>query len=79
MVKRDGNGMAGTSVLVRALCELKGKSVEEIKTFLADKSQADKVALRNNTKVKPIVDRIEAEKAAKKGAGVDTEAMLEGI
>ena len=74
-VKREANGMAGTSVLVRALVEYTGKPVEAIKQFLAGKSQAEKVALRNNPKIKPIVERIEAEKASKK-ANVDTDAML---
>ena len=74
-VKREANGMAGTSVLVRALVEHTGKTVEQIKTFLSGKSQAEKVALRNNPKIKPIVERIEAEKASK-AAKVDTDAML---
>lgn len=74
-VKREANGMAGTSVLVRALVEHTGKTVEAIKTFLSGKSQAEKVALRNNPKIKPIVERIEAEKASKK-SDVDTDAML---
>lgn len=73
--KKEANGMAGTSVLVRALVEHTGKTVDAIKAFLANKSQAEKVALRNNPKVKPIVERIEAEKASKK-ANVDTDAML---
>jgi hypothetical protein len=74
-IKREANGMAGTSVLVRALVEHTGKTVDAIKQFLSGKSQAEKVALRNNPKIKPIVERIEAEKASKK-ANVDTDAML---
>jgi len=74
-VKREANGMAGTSVLVRALVEVMGKTVEQIKEFLGKKSQAEKVALRNNPRVKPVVERIEAEKTSKKSA-VDTDAML---
>ena len=74
-VKREANAMAGTSVLVRALVEHTGKTVEAIKSFLAAKSQAEKVALRNNPKIKPIVERIEAEKASK-SSKVDTDAML---
>lgn len=74
-IKREANGMAGTSVLVRALVEHTGKTVEQIKTFLSGKTQAEKVALRNNPKVKPIVERIEAEKASK-GSKVDTDALL---
>ena len=77
-VRREANGMAGTSVLVRALVEHTGKTVEAIKAFLANKSQAEKVALRNNPKVKPIVDRIESEKAAKKSS-VDTDALLDEL
>lgn len=78
-VKREGgSGMAGASVLLRALVEYTGKSPEAIKEFLSQKSQAEKVALRNNPKVKPIVDRIEAEKEAKasKRSNVDTDALL---
>lgn len=74
-VKREANGMAGTSTLLRALVEHTSKTVEQIKTFLAGKTQAEKVALRNNPKIKPIVQRIEDEKAAKK-TNVDTDALL---
>lgn len=74
-VKRDGSGLAGTSVLLRALVELTGKTVEDVKTFLKAKTQAEKVALRNSAKVKPIVERIEAEKVSKAG-NVDTDALL---
>ena len=74
-VARESNGLAGTSVLARALVEATGKTMEQIKAFLAGKTQAEKVALRNNAKIKPIVEKIEAEKAAK-GAKVDTDALL---
>lgn len=74
-IKREANGMAGTSVLARALCELTGKTREQIKDFLGKKTQAEKVALRNSAKVKPIVDRIESEKVSRKSS-VDTDAML---
>lgn len=74
-VTRQANGMAGTSVLVRALVQHTGKTVDAIKQFLAGKTQAEKVALRNNPKIKPIVEAIEAEKAAK-GSKVDTDALL---
>ena len=74
-VKREANGMAGTSILARALCELTGKTREQIKAFLAGKSQAEKVALRNSGKVKPIVERLESEKTTR-GTKVDTDALL---
>ncbi len=73
---RESNGMAGASVLVQALLEVyPSKNIEQIKAFLGGKSQAEKVAMRANPKIKPIVERIEAAKAAKK-ASVDTDALL---
>lgn len=74
-VKRESSGMAGTSVLARALVEVTGKTIEQIKVFLKSKSHAEKVALRANPKVKAVVDRLEADKVAKAGK-VDTDALL---
>lgn len=73
--KREVNGMAGTSVLLKALVEVTGKSVEQIKTFLVGKTQAEKVALRNSPKIKPTVEKIEAAKVSK-ASNVDTDALL---
>ena len=78
-VARDKSGLAGASILMRALVESTGKTAEEIKKFLSDKTAAQKAALRTNQKIKPIVDRLEAEKAAKsakKADAVDTDALL---
>lgn len=74
-LKREGSGMAGTSILARALCEQSGKDSATIKAFLSKKTQAEKIALRNSPKIKPIVERLEAEKVSK-GAKVDTDALL---
>lgn len=74
-MKRESDGIAGTSILIRALVEVSNKSVEQIKAFLKDKTQAEKMALRVSTKLKPIVDRLEAERASK-SAKVDTDALL---
>ena len=77
---RESSGLAGTSVLARALIAVTGKAPEAIKQFLASKTHAEKTALRNNPKVLAEVQRIEAEKAAKgKGKNkpqVDTDALL---
>ena len=73
-----GTGMAGSSVLAKALVEHTKKTLSDIKTFLAGKTHAEKLALRNNAKIKPIVERLEAEKAARStGAAskVDSDAM----
>lgn len=74
-IRREGNGMSGTSVLLKALVEHTGKGVDTLKEWLKAKTQAEKIALRNSKAIKPIVDRIESEKAAK-GAKVDTDALL---
>ena len=74
-VRREGNGMAGASVLIRALCELRGKSVAEVKAFLEPKSHAEKLALRDVDAVKAIIQRLEAEKASKRPS-IDGEALL---
>lgn len=71
-----GSGMAGTSVLARALVEHTGKGMDAIKAFLAGKSQAEKVALRGNPNIAPIVARLEANKVKKAGVQVDTDALL---
>lgn len=76
-VKRESGGMAGTSVLAKALAMATGKTAEEVRQFLSTKDQKEKVALRNNPRIKPFVEQIEAEKAARsKGGEVDTEALL---
>ena len=41
-VKREANGMAGTSVLARALVEHTGKSMEQIKAFLSGKRSEER-------------------------------------
>ena len=74
-VRREGNGMAGASVLIRALCELRGKSVAEVKAFLEPKTHAEKLALREVPAVKAIIQRLEAEKASKRPS-IDGEALL---
>lgn len=71
----EGSGIAGTSVLARALVEKTGKTMEAIKEWLKSKSQADKMALRQSSQLKPIIERLEAEKVAK-ASKVDTTALL---
>lgn len=74
-VRREANGLAGTSILARALVEATGKPASTIKTFLSTKTQAEKVALRQNPKIAAIVAKLEAAKV-KKGPVVDTDALL---
>ena len=74
-VREPGSSMSGTSVLMQAIVELSGKPKEEVKAFLAGKSQAEKLALRNSERLRPIVQRLDSEKAAKNNK-VDTSALL---
>jgi hypothetical protein len=74
-VRREGGGMSGTSTLLRAICEAFGRTPEQAKKFLSDKTQAEKMALRNSSRLKPIIERLEAEKASKLSK-VNTDALL---
>ena len=74
-VEREGGGMSGTSVLIKALVESSGKAVESIKAFLKGKTKQQKDAMRNSDRLRPIVQRLEAEEAAK-AAHVDTGALF---
>ena len=64
-VRREGGGFAGVSVLMRALMEHSGKDEATVKAFLKPKTHAEKMALRSHPPIKAIVERLEAEKAAK--------------
>lgn len=74
-VRREASGLAGTSVLARALIEHTGKDAATIKAFLSTKTQSEKVALRNNAAIAPIVQRLEANKVKPKST-IDTESLL---
>lgn len=73
--RRDAGGMAGTSILLRALMEYNGKPFEVVKAYLMTKTQAQKIALRDNPALAPIIARLTAEAASRKPK-VDTDAML---
>lgn len=84
--RKEGDGMGGTSILIKALVEYGGKSIEQVKAFLKDKDAKFKMALRLDDKrpnksgltMAAIVKRIEAEKASK-GTKVDTSAALDAL
>lgn len=78
-VKREGgSGMAGASILLKALVEVTGQDVAKVKEFLSGRTQAEKNALRNDEAIRPVVQRLEAEKNKKQaeGAKVDTGSLL---
>ena len=72
---REGGGNAG-GLLLQALCRMyEGrKTVEELKAFLADKTDAEKTALRKNPRVAAIIEEIRAEQG--KAANIDTDELL---
>lgn len=76
--KRDASAMAGASVLAKALVKTSGKTLDEVRAFLAPLSQAQKVALRQNAAIAPVVAELEALKASKKKPGkvIDTDSLL---
>lgn len=81
-VKREAGGMSGTSILLRALVEYTGKTIDEVKVLLKDVSHAEKMSLRvfdkandKGVSLKSIVDRLEAEKASKT-AKVDVSEVM---
>lgn len=76
--ERESQGLAGASILARAIAELKGQPLDVVRAFLQTKNQAQKIALRNNAAVKAIIDRMEAAKNSKKPA-VDTDELLESL
>src|ERR1700743_1226934 len=75
--RREVNGLAGTSILAKALIKTSGKTPAEIKAFLKDKTTAQKLALRNNPKLVAVIAELEAEKKPKADKPqIDTDALL---
>lgn len=75
-IKRAKGEFSGVSVLLRALVEASGKPVESLRAWLAAKTQAEKMALRQSATLKPIIERLEAEKTSKSKNAVDTDSLL---
>ena len=72
-------GTSGSSApLHRAIMEGTGKTADEVKVFLAALTQTQKLALRRDAQIKPIIERLEAAKKAKQPA-VDTASLLAGL
>jgi hypothetical protein len=86
-VREAGDSMAGASIIIKALVETTGKTMDEIKAFLEGKLEKAKAAgeklsrqqlyasFRANPKILAVIQRIEQEKAAK-DTKVDSNALL---
>ena len=72
---REGGGITG-GLLLQALIRMYAgrKTPDELKAFLADKTDAEKTALRKNPRVAQIIDDIRAEQG--KAANIDTDELL---
>lgn len=72
---REGGGNAG-GLLLQALCRMYAgrKTAEDIKAFLAEKTDAEKTALRKNPRVAQIIEDIRIETG--KAANIDTDELL---
>ena len=72
---REG-GVATGGLLLQALCRMYAgrKTPDELKAFLADKTDAEKTALRKNPRVAQIIEDIRAEQG--KAATIDTDGLL---
>lgn len=72
---REGGGNAG-GLLAQALMRMYAgrKTAEDIKAFLADKTDAERAALRKNPRVAAIIEEIRAEQG--KVADIDTDELL---
>lgn len=74
---REGGGTTG-GLLLQALCRLYGdKTPEQLRDYLAGKTDAEKAALRKNPKVASVIDTIRAESG--KAAGIDTDELLDEL
>lgn len=72
--KREASGLAGTSILLRAIVAVTGKPVDKIKEYLKTKTAAEKLALRASPKYAAEIAKLEAAKA-EKAAKVDVAAL----
>jgi hypothetical protein len=83
--REGGSGLAGVSILCKALVEATGLPVEKVREQLTAWDAKTKAALRASPEVAPIVKRLEAEKAARAAAGgkgkpaIDTSSLLAGL
>lgn len=72
---REGGGATG-GLLLQALVRMYAgkKTADQLRDYLAGKSDAEKTALRKNPKVAAIIDEIRAENG--KTASIDTDELL---
>lgn len=85
--RREASGLAGTSVLVRAMVAMSkangtGKNAADAKEAIRGLTPKGKLELRSSAKLKPFVDEVEAAIAARSKKAqpkVDSDAVLKGF
>lgn len=83
--REGGSGLAGASVLTKALVEFTKTPVQQVRDYLAKLDAKTKTALRNSAEIQPIIKRLEAEaeaRAAARGAAtpaIDVAGVLAGL
>lgn len=76
--KARGDGAGTGSLLFRALTRLyPAKSADDIRAYIAGKSDKEQAALRQNPRIRDMIDTIKAESA--RASDVDTDAMLDEL
>lgn len=75
---RQGDGLAGVSILAKALVKLTGKTIEQVKEGLKPLSAAQKAALRKQPAVAKVINELEEEREARKPSEkrIDADALL---
>lgn len=75
---RQSDGLAGLSILAKALVRISGKAIEDVRDLLKGLTAAQKAALRKDPSVASVIREIEDEREARKpdSKKVDTGALL---
>ena len=90
-IMAEGGTAGGGSVIIQAISEATGKTADQVKQFISEKLQAAEArgqaltkqalyaSFRNSEKLRPIIRRLEDEKASKRKNLVNTDDMLNEI
>lgn len=70
-----GGASSEKMLLIRALAEFSGKSLDDARAFVDGKTKAQQTALAANAKIKTIVDRLRADSVSM----VDSDELLDGF
>ncbi len=73
--KTEGSGGSGNGILAEALAEVTGKPIEAVKTAIENADDEKLKTWRANAKVKAVVARISAERAAARAAAAEDDEV----